>query len=315
MAVKNQLSENKQNKQPKFSKAIQSKAYQRLIQNTLGDSKRTDRFITAITSAVANNTRLQECDAGTILSGALLGESLNLSPSPQLGQYYLIPYEQKIKENKKVIGTILKAQFQLGYKGYLQLAIRSGYYKKINVLPIKAGELEYFDPLEEEIKVHMIEDEEMRENADTIGYYAMFEYLNGFKKAIYWSKKKMESHANTYSKAFDLKTKRMLEKGEISENDSWLYSSFWYKDFDGMACKTMLRQLISKWGIMSVELQKAYEKDMSIVHEDGSAEYIDTQIPEQQSEPEQQQEQQPVIEYENTQESEMSDEEFFAGTY
>lgn len=170
----------------------------------------------------------------------------------------------------------------------MQLAIRSGYYKKINVLPIKMGELEYFDPLEEEIKVHMIEDEEIRENADTIGYYAMFEYLNGFKKAIYWSKKKMESHANTYSKAFDLKKKRMLEKGEIPEYDLWRYSSFWYKDFDGMACKTMLRQLISKWGIMSIELQNAYEKDMSVIHEDGSTEYIDTQIPEQQSEPEQQ---------------------------
>ena len=199
----------------------------------------------------------------------------------------------------------------------MQLAIRSGYYKKINVLPIKMGELEYFDPLEEEIKVHMIEDEEIRENADTIGYYAMFEYLNGFKKAIYWSKKKMESHANTYSKAFDLKKKRMLEKGEIPEYDLWRYSSFWYKDFDGMACKTMLRQLISKWGIMSIELQNAYEKDMSVIHEDGSTEYIDTQIPEQQSEPEQQ-EQQPeiIIEYENANENQqtMTNEEFFAGT-
>lgn len=315
MVVKNQLSENKQ--QPKFSAAIQSKTYQKLIQNTLGDSKRAERFTASIITVVANNMKLQECDAGTILSGALLGESLNLSPSPQLGQYYLVPYEQKIKEDGKVKGTILKAQFQLGYKGYLQLAIRSGYYKKINVLPIKMGELEYFDPLEEEIKVHMIEDEEIRENADTIGYYAMFEYLNGFKKAIYWSKKKMESHANTYSKAFDLKKKRMLEKGEIPEYDLWRYSSFWYKDFDGMACKTMLRQLISKWGIMSIELQNAYEKDMSVIHEDGSTEYIDTQIPEQQSEPEQQ-EQQPeiIIEYENANENQqtMTNEEFFAGT-
>ena len=92
---------------------------------------------------------------------------------------------------------------------------------------------------------------------------------------------------------------------------------FWYKDFDGMACKTMLRQLISKWGIMSIELQNAYEKDMSVIHEDGSTEYIDTQIPEQQSEPEQQ-EQQPeiIIEYENANENQqtMTNEEFFAGT-
>ena len=314
MAVKNQLSENKQ--QPKFSAAIQSKTYQKLIQNTLGDSKRAERFTASIITAVANNMKLQECDAGTILSGALLGESLNLSPSPQLGQYYLVPYEQKIKEDGKVKGTILKAQFQLGYKGYLQLAIRSGYYKKINVLPIKMGELEYFDPLEEEIKVHMIEDEEIRENADTIGYYAMFEYLNGFKKAIYWSKKKMESHANTYSKAFDLKKKRMLEKGEIPEYDLWRYSSFWYKDFDGMACKTMLRQLISKWGIMSIELQEAYEKDMSVVYEDGKIEYVDKAEQAPIIEQEVQQQPQPKMEYKQEKsvvQQEMSDDEFFAG--
>ena len=314
MAVKNQLS---QNEQPKFSEAIQRKTYQKLILNTLGDSKRAERFITAITSAVSANAELQKCDAGTILSGALLGESLNLSPSPQLGHYYLVPFKDKKRDN-----GVKVAQFQIGYKGYLQLAIRSGYYKKINVLPIKVGELEYFDPLEERIKVHIIEDEEIRENTETIGYYAMFEYLNGFRKAIYWSKKKMENHANIYSKSFDLKQKRMLEKGEIPEKELWKYSSFWYKNFDTMACKTMLRQLISKWGIMSIELQEAYEKDMGVVHEDGNVQYIDSQILEQQQQNQkqqqiaEQQEQQVIMEYKDTNEKqqEMTDEEFFAGT-
>ncbi len=308
MAVKNQLS---QNEQPKFSEAIQRKTYQKLILNTLGDSKRAERFITAITSAVSANAELQKCDAGTILSGTLLGESLNLSPSPQLGHYYLVPFKDKKRDN-----GVKVAQFQIGYKGYLQLAIRSGYYKKINVLPIKVGELEYFDPLEERIKVHIIEDEEIRENTETIGYYAMFEYLNGFRKAIYWSKKKMENHANIYSKSFDLKQKRMLEKGEIPEKELWKYSSFWYKNFDTMACKTMLRQLISKWGIMSIELQEAYEKDMGVVHEDGNVQYIDSQILEQQQQIAEQQEQQVIMEYKDTNEKqqEMTDEEFFAGT-
>ena len=298
MAVKNQLS---QNEQPKFSEAIQRKTYQKLILNTLGDSKRAERFITAITSAVSANAELQKCDAGTILSGALLGESLNLSPSPQLGHYYLVPFKDKKRDD-----GVKVAQFQIGYKGYLQLAIRSGYYKKINVLPIKVGELEYFDPLEEQIKLNMIEDEEVRETLETIGYYAMFEYLNGFRKVIYWSKKKMEKHANTYSNAFKLKK----------------LSSFWYKDFDAMACKTMLRQLISKWGIMSVELQEAYEKDMGVVHEDGNVQYIDSQILEQQQQNQkqqqiaEQQEQQVIMEYKDTNEKqqEMTDEEFFAGT-
>ena len=235
---------------PKFSVAIQSDTYKNLINRTLGDENRAKRFIASISSAVATNPGLQECDAGTILSGALLGEALNLSPSPQLGQYYLVPFNTK---NGK------QAQFQLGYKGYIQLAIRSGQYKKLNVLAIKQGELVKYDPLNEEIEVNLIEDEEERENTETIGYYAMFEYTNGFRKSLYWSKKKMEKHALQYSKGF------AARKGY----------TFWEKDFDGMAYKTMLRQLISKWGIMSIEMTEVLEKDMAVIKQDGSYEYVD----------------------------------------
>lgn len=154
-----------------------------------------------------------------------------------------------------------EAQFQIGYHGYLQLAMRSGQYKKINVLEIKDGELKSWNPLEETIEVALIEDDEIRESAPTIGYYAMFEYTNGFRKAIYWSKKKMESHATKYSNGYKAK------KGY----------TFWEKDFDSMAKKTMLRQLISKWGIMSIELQKAFDSDMAVIREDGSADYVDNQ--------------------------------------
>jgi recombination protein RecT len=282
MAVKNSLTQ--QNQKPKFSVVIQQDAYKKLVNNTLGDPKRVQRFIAAVSSAVAVNPALQECEAGSILSGALLGEALNLSPSPQLGQYYLVPYKKKDKDGEVVSVT---AQFQLGYKGYIQLAIRSGYYKKINVLAIKEGELVKFDPLNEEIEVNLIDDEEIRESATTIGYYAMFEYQNGFKKAMYWSKKKMLAHADRFSQAFSkdaVKAKNPkyskvsfadFEDGKVKADDMWLYSSFWYKDFDGMAYKTMLRQLISKWGIMSIELQNAFEKDESLLHEDGSFEYVD----------------------------------------
>lgn len=239
-------------RKPAFSVAIQSDMYKKLINNTLGDEDRAKRFIAAISSAVATNSDLKECDAGTILSGALLGESLNLSPSPQLGQYYLVPFNN----NKK---GVKEAQFQLGYKGYVQLALRSGYYKKLNVLAIKKGELVKYDPLNEEIEVNLIEDDIQRESAETIGYYAMFEYLNGFRKAMYWSKVKMEKHAIKYSKGYQAK------KGY----------TFWEKDFDGMAYKTMLRQLISKWGIMSLEMQNAFEKDMASIQTDGTFEYVD----------------------------------------
>ena len=184
-----------QEQRPKFSVMISTPGYQKLINNTLKDQNRAQRFIAAITSAVAVNPALQDCDPATILSGALLGESLGLSPSPQLGQYYLVPYDNRKKGCKD-------AQFQMGYKGYVQLALRSGYYKRLNVISVKAGELVRFDPLTEEIELNMIQDEDEREKAPTAGYLAMFEYLNGFKKTIYWSREKMVNHADRYSPAF-----------------------------------------------------------------------------------------------------------------
>ena len=243
---------------PKFSVAITTKTYQDLINNTLGDPERSKRFVATITSAVAVNKDLQDCDAGTILAGALLGESLNLSPSPQLGQFYLVPFNNK-KQGTKT------AQFILGYKGYLQLAMRSGQLKKINAVEIKEGELIKFDPLNEDIEVHLIEDWDERKAAETIGYYAFFELTNGFRKAMYWSKSQMLSHADTYSMAFSRAVYEKIQNGEISDNDLWKYSSFWYKNFDEMAKKTMLRQLISKGGCpMSTEMITAYERDNSV---------------------------------------------------
>lgn len=239
------------------------------INNVVG-GKDGQRFISSIISAVQANPALQECSNPSILSAALLGESLKLSPSPQLGQYYLVPF----KNTKK---GMTEAQFQLGYKGYIQLALRSGQYKKLNVLPIKAGELVKYDPLNEEIEVNLIEDEEKREEAETVGYYAMFEYLNGFRKTLYWSKAKMISHAKKYSPGY----KRDLEKGTEG--------TFWSKDFDGMAMKTMLRQLISKWGIMSIEMITAMDSDMGIIRQDGTVDYVETEdanvVYEQETEP------------------------------
>lgn len=232
-----------------FSQFMASPVVVNKVNNIVG-GKDGQRFITAIVSAVSNNTALSECSQSSILSAALLGESLKLSPSPQLGQYYMVPFNNK---GGKV------AQFQLGYKGYIQLAIRSGQYKKLNVLAIKEGELIRYDPLNEEIEVRLIDDELSREQAKTIGYYAMFEYTNGFRKTMYWSKEKMEAHALKYSKGYQAK------KGY----------TFWEKDFDAMAYKTMLRQLISKWGIMSIEMQMAMDGDMAVINEDGTKEYVD----------------------------------------
>ena len=249
MEVKNSLV-NKEQKQT-LSAFLATDAMKKKINEMVG-GKDGQQFVTAIISAVSTNPQLAECENSSIVSAALLGQALKLSPSPQLGQYYIVPFNNSDRGCKV-------AQFQLGYKGYIQLAIRSGQYKKINVLAIKEGELIEYDPLNEEIKVNLIEDEELREQAETIGYYAMFEYMNGFRKTIYWTKQKMEAHALKYSKGYKAK------KGY----------TFWEKDFDGMAYKTMLRQLISKWGIMSIDMQTAMEKDMAVIKENGDYEYID----------------------------------------
>jgi len=288
MAVQNSLA--KRATKQTFSAYLTQDAIKTKINQMVG-GKDGQRFITSMISSVSVNPALSECDFSTILSAAILGESLKLSPSPQLGQYYMVPF--KDKKNNRTVAT-----FVLGYKGYLQLAIRSGYYKKINVLAIKEGELKKFDPLSEEIDVNLIEDEEERENTPTAGYYAMFEYQNGFKKAMYWSKKKMLLHADKYSSAFskepvkarDPKYNKVsfadYEAGKVKASDMWLYSSFWYKDFDGMGLKTMLRQIISKWGIMSIELQTAFERDEATLREDGSFEFVDNQVPDEPVQPE-----------------------------
>lgn len=233
--------------QTSFASYVKSDAVLTNISKTLGSATRGKKFVASIISAVNTNKQLQECDFATIVSAGIVGDSLNLSPSPQLGHYYMVPFRDT-KNNRTV------ATFQLGYKGYLQLAIRSGQYKKINVVAVKDGELLSYNPFTEDIEVRAITDPLEREKAPTIGYYGMFELTNGFTKSMYWSKETMEEHAQKYSKGY------AAHKGY----------TFWEKDFDGMAFKTILRQLISKWGIMSIEMQTAIETDMSFKDDVGS---------------------------------------------
>lgn len=268
-------------RKPRFSEAIKTKGYQSLIYNTLGDPNRSRRFIASITSAVAVNAQLQECDAGSILAGALLGESLGLQPSPQLGQYYLVPFDCKVKgpDGKAVYQTDdkgnrikdsrgrwvplteKKAQFVLGYHGYIQLALRTGQYRDMGVMEIRQGEYLGRDPSTGKPRFQFEEDDSRRIELPVIGYMAYFEYLNGFHKTLYWSRQKMLRHADTYSPAFSAEAYQRLQDGDIPQNELWKYSSFWYKEFDAMAEKTMLRQLISKWGVMTTDVTTAYERD------------------------------------------------------
>jgi len=221
------------------------------IVSVIGE-KDAQRFISSVVSAVQANPDLAECTNSSILSAALLGHSLKLPQSPQLAFFYLVPY----KNSKK---GVKEAQFQVGYKGLIQLAMRSGQYQKINVTAIKEGELKSYDPITEDFEFEAVKDFEKRQKLPTIGYYAYFILNNGFKKEIYWSKERMEEHAKKYSTSY--------RKG-------W-DSSVWKSDFEAMAFKTLIRALISKWGIMSIEMESAYTSDMAVLDENGNPDYVD----------------------------------------
>lgn len=268
MVLKNSLV--KKSDTPKFSAYLSQTGVRAMIMNTLKDGK---GFISAITSAVGANPTLQECTNESIFAAALLGASLNLPPSPQLGYFYMVPFNDK-RTGKK------KAQFQLGYKGYIQLALRTGEYKRIIVTEIKDGELISWNPITEELATEPIDNEEQRESLPTIGYYARFELINGFVKQIYWSREKMERHADKFSQTFNLDAYKRLKEGKIPAADLWKYSSFWYADFDAMAKKTMLRQIIGKFGPMSTEMARAFDADeQSIkVNDSGEPEILEAEV-------------------------------------
>lgn len=219
------------------------------------------RFVSSVVSAVQANPQLATCTNASIVSAALQGEALKLAPSPQLGHFYMTPYKTRKKVNGEWVEST-EAQFQIGWKGYLQLAIRSGQYRSIVVSDVHSGEIE-FNPITEEMVLTPILDPEQREKTPIIGYYAMFELLNGFKKELYASKASIEAHAKRYSASY----RYDLESGKKS--------SIWSTNFDAMAKKTLIRQLIGKWGIMSVEMQQAYEKDMAVIDEEGDKRYVD----------------------------------------
>lgn len=256
--MENQVEVKKQNqvtekqKGGKFSEIITSPGFMASIRNTLQDEKKVTSFVTSAISLVNSTPALAECTPISIVQCCLLAEELNLPIDKSLGRFYAVPFKNK---------GVSTATPVVGYKGYLQLAMQSGCYKKIVCTEIKKSEFVSFNPLEEELIVNVNLSSE-REKEETIGYYAMFEYINGFKKSLYFPKAKMEAHATKYSKGYALDK----EKG-------WTTSQ-WTTSFDEMAKKTMLRQLLSKWGILSKKMIMAFERDMAL-EEDGKKVYPD----------------------------------------
>lgn len=225
----------------RFSVTIRDEKYQQLINNTLGDKELARNFVANISTVVAQNPALQNCDAATILSAGLMAESLKLPLSPTLGYAYVIPY-----------GKV--AQFQMGYKGLIQLAQRSGLYERIGVRPVHEGEYVGQDEFGDDIFnfSHDCDDKPI------VGFYAYFKLLNGFKKSMYWTVKQCETHGARYSKTGKL-WKDKTDGG-----------------FEAMASKTVLKLLLNRYGPMSVELQKAIQADQAAIKEDGSYDYVDS---------------------------------------
>lgn len=236
--------------------------------NQMVGAVNAQRFITSLISLVNNNPSLAECESNSIITGALQGEALHLPIS--LGYFYLVPF----MDNK--LGY-KKAQFILGYKGLIQLAIKTGQYIDIDAIEIREGEYLGRDSETGKPKFKFIEDDEVRENTPVIGYMAYFEMRNGYKKKIYWTKSKMLNHADQFSQAFSknettINTKygakkkvsyEDYKKGNYDHKNEWMYSSFWYKNFDEMAKKTVIRQLLSKHGLLTDTEIQAYSSDGS----------------------------------------------------
>ena len=262
--TKNEVSNN-DDKKRSFSQFMNTTGL-KLVENTIKDKERQTQFIANIVSAVSSNKQLAECDQVSVISAALQAEAMHFPINNSLGYIYLVPFKEKGS-------TLKKAQFQIGYKGYIQLAIRSGQYKDINVVEVKEGEVGDFNPLDGQ-KFNWIQNYEERKSRKTVGYVGQLELINGFKKQFYMTYDEMLDHADTYSQAFSKQTYFQVLNGTY-QGEAWKLSSFWYKNFDEMAKKTIIRQLLSKWGIMSVEMQKAYTLDQATL-EGERVTYVDS---------------------------------------
>ena len=217
--------------------AIKKKIADRLGQNA-------PAFTSALLNIYNSNPQLQYCDGRSILGAAFLSASLNLSIAPDLGQAYIIPFKSFNKETKREIYT---ATFQIGYKGFIQLALRSGLYSRINASKVFEGQIRGFNPISGE----PIIGDKISDNV--VGYLASFRLINGFEKILYMTKDEMKQHADKYSQSYN------------SDKRYGKSSSPWSSNFDDMATKTILKKLLRTWGVLSADLATAIQGDQAIV--------------------------------------------------
>ena len=238
-----------------FNQALSNPKTQEYLQSVLGEKKSS--FVNNFTALVAGSKQLQACKPMSVMFAAIKATALDLPLDPNLGFAYVIPYKNGREGDTD-------AQFQIGYKGFIQLAMRSGLYKTINVRDVRDGEIIGEDFVSGNLRFKKLSSG--REKAIIVGYVSFFQLVNGFEKMMFWTVDEIKQHAMTYSKTYGSVIQTIRE------------ASKWTTDFDAMAKKTALKLLLSKYGILSVEMKNAITTDQLVVNEQGEEIYEDNPV-------------------------------------
>lgn len=240
-----------------FNQTITNPSTQKYLADVLGERKGS--FVNNLTALVANNALLHDCEPYTIMFAGMKATALNLPLDNSLGFAYVLPY----KDNKRGITV---AQFQLGYKGVKQLALRSGQFAVIpNATDVREGELISRNRLTGECKFNFIDDVDEREKLPVVGFVSYFKLLNGAESTFYMSMKEMEKHALRYSQTYR------------STNPKVKAASKWTTDFNDMACKTVVKLNLSKNAPLSVEMADGFKADQSVMFRQDEYSYLDNE--------------------------------------
>ena len=234
----------------KFNAMLENTRTQEYLTNVLGEKKQT--FVSNMVALVSSNKALSECDPSTIMFSCLKATALSLPLDPSLGLAWVLPY----KDNKN---NTTVATFQLGAKAYIQLALRTAQYRKINVRDVREGEIVGEDFVSGEMQFKKLGKD--RSNAPIIGYVAMFELINGFSKQLYMSVEELDAHAKRFSQTY--------RKGYGLWSDKEMRPA--------MMEKTILKRLLSKYGVLSVEMEQAIKSDSAVLGENDAVRYIDNE--------------------------------------
>ena len=235
---------------------LSSPSVQEKLKEILG--KRASTFATSVVQITQSNTMLATAEPNSIVGAAMTAATLNLPLNNSLGYAYIIPFNTKNPDGTKSV----KASFQIGYKGFIQLAMRSGQFKTIHTSLVKEGEIASRDRLSGVIDFNWIDNDIEREGRKTIGYVAYFRLLNGYEATLFMSIDELNAHGKKFSKTFG--------------NQYGL----WKTDFDSMASKTVIKLLLSKYAPLSIDMQTAVQTDQASFNDAENTEdisYIDNE--------------------------------------